>query len=367
MGLDDPCAEHEDLQARNFIIACYAVSLVHGETIRYIPIRYATLKGYIAQALECHTQRKLISPKEAEIDYIKIITSAVQKYEKMPNRREMIYDSMYHHMIKLRSRYSESHPDCLVVALCDWMFLGRYVGFRKSEWCNDHKTAYTKIDDPEWGSRPDALSLIKEDIQFFSSTGAPVTLPEAALLTRDLPEAIAYVELLIRKQKNNDNYQTLKYNRCTKNSALCPVLAAFRIVCRATHLNLPDEHPVAIYRDSTTKERRQITGRECNMFLRQVASTVFKIPLNSPALKKWSTHSVRVTAANLLHRARFSDSYIKNRLRWRSNTFLMYLRNTFYTADDHTKALDIGISPQQPSDFRPAEYHETFIAELTEA
>jgi DNA-dependent RNA polymerase auxiliary subunit epsilon len=367
MGLVDPCAELEDLQARNFIIACYAVSLVQGETIRATPIRHATLKGYIAQALECHAQRKLVSPLTAEVDFIKIISNAVRKYEKVPNRREMIHDSMYHHMISLKNKFCKSHPDCLVVALCDWMFLGRYVGFRKSEWCNDHKTSYAKIDDPEWGTRPNPLSLIKEDIQFFSSSGAPVTLTEATLLTRDLPEAIAYVELLIRKQKNNDNYQTLKYSRCSKNSDLCPVHAAFRIVCRATHLNLPAEHPVAIYRDSKTKERRQITGEECNMFLRQVASTVFKIPPNSPALKKWSTHSVRVTAANLLHRARFSDSYIKNRLRWRSDTFLMYLRNTFYTANDHTKALDIGISPQQPSDFRPAEDHESIIAEFAAA
>jgi hypothetical protein len=48
-----------------------------------------------------------------------------------------------------------------------------------------------------------------------------------------------------------------------------------------------------------------------------------------------------VTAANLLHRARFSDSYIQNRLRWHSNAFLEYLRTTFYTAEDHAYALDL--------------------------
>ena len=35
------------------------------------------------------------------------------------------------------------------------------------------------------------------------------------------------------------------------------------------------------------------------------------------------SRAFRVTAANLLHRARFSNSYIKNRLRWRSDAFLM--------------------------------------------
>ena len=36
-----------------------------------------------------------------------------------------------------------------------------------------------------------------------------------------------------------------------------------------------------------------------------------------------------------------SDSYIQMRLRWRSTSFLDYLRNTLYNADKHTKVLDI--------------------------
>ena len=36
-----------------------------------------------------------------------------------------------------------------------------------------------------------------------------------------------------------------------------------------------------------------------------------------------------------------SDTYIQPRLRWTSNAFLGYLRNTLYTAAAHTKALHI--------------------------
>ena len=36
-----------------------------------------------------------------------------------------------------------------------------------------------------------------------------------------------------------------------------------------------------------------------------------------------------------------SDTYIQSCLRWTSNTFLGYLRNTLYTAAAHTKALHI--------------------------
>jgi hypothetical protein len=36
-----------------------------------------------------------------------------------------------------------------------------------------------------------------------------------------------------------------------------------------------------------------------------------------------------------------SDTYIQTRLRWKSNSFLNYLRNTLYAASEHTKAIRI--------------------------
>ena len=68
---------------------------------------------------------------------------------------------------------------------------------------------------------------------------------------------------------------------------------------------------------------------------------VFKLKATDPILSKWSAHSIRVTACNLLHRQGYSDSYIQTRLRWTSNAFLGYLRNTLYSAQAHTKALHI--------------------------
>ena len=80
--------------------------------------------------------------------------------------------------------------------------------------------------------------------------------------------------------------------------------------------------------------------------IRNSGSVVLNIKKDDPSLKLWSTHSIRVTAANLLHRANLSDSYIKTRLRWKSSSFLMYLRNTIYGADTHTKAInDLHASP----------------------
>ena len=81
--------------------------------------------------------------------------------------------------------------------------------------------------------------------------------------------------------------------------------------------------------------------------LRTSASLVLNIKKEDPSLKLWSTHSIRVTAANLLHRANLSDSYIQTRLRWKISSFLVYLRNTIYGADAHTKAININLGKKE--------------------
>jgi hypothetical protein len=116
-----------------------------------------------------------------------------------------------------------------------------------------------------------------------------------------------------------------------------------------------------VYRDPNTGKRHLITASQVAIFLRHVAHNVFGIPTGHKDLLAWSCHSICVTAANLLHRAQFLDSYIKNHLRWCSDTFLMYLRNTFYTADQHTKAITLGLDPPDRSIARPLKPHESFL------
>jgi hypothetical protein len=142
---------------------------------------------------------------------------------------------------------------------------------------------------------------------------------------------------------------------------MCPVQASLNISQHARRLDMPHDHPAAVYRDHRTDLCRLIMASQVAAFLRQVAHKVFDIPTDHQDLLAWSCHSIRITAANLLHRAKFSDSYIKNRLRWHSDTFLMYLHNTFYTAEQHTNAITLGLAPPVQELARPLEPHESII------
>ena len=143
---------------------------------------------------------------------------------------------------------------------------------------------------------------------------------------------------------------------------MCPTQACIDIIHRARRLCTPHNHPIAVYRDASSGTRPQITSLEVATFLRHIAHKTFNMPPHHPDLKAWSCHSIHVTASNLLHRARFSDSYIKNRLRWRSDTFLMYLRNTFYVASQHTEAVMLGLDPPSDDATCPLEPHEDLLA-----
>ena len=142
---------------------------------------------------------------------------------------------------------------------------------------------------------------------------------------------------------------------------MCPTQACLNIAQRALCLNTPTDHPAAIYLDPATGKRLQIKASQVAVFLQHVSQKVFNIPTGHKDLLACTCHSIRVTAANLLHRAGFLDSYIKNRLCWHSNTFLMYLRNTFHMAEQHTKAITLGLDPPAPDVTHPLEQNELWL------
>ena len=111
-------------------------------------------------------------------------------------------------------------------------------------------------------------------------------------------------------------------------------------------------------------KRRFITDALVARTIRLSAKQVLNVT-NKKELRPWSTHSIRVTAANLLHRANMADSFIQKHLRWKSTTFLDYLRNTIYAANAHSKALNISDSNlPHPSQrvYREPEAHEVLAA-----
>ena len=72
--------------------------------------------------------------------------------------------------------------------------------------------------------------------------------------------------------------------------------------------------------------------------MQEAASKVYGITYKKE-LAAFTSHSLRVGACVLLHAQNISSEDIKFRLRWRSDTFRMYLRNILQLAERHRDAI----------------------------
>ena len=76
--VNDPCLPEYNIQAKNYLIACFAVSLIRGETIKKKQIKHATINNYVKAAVKLRIDRKLLSPHHAKNEYINIVLKAVK-------------------------------------------------------------------------------------------------------------------------------------------------------------------------------------------------------------------------------------------------------------------------------------------------
>ena len=110
--------------------------------------------------------------------------------------------------------------------------------------------------------------------------------------------------------------------------------------------------PMAVFKNRRG-HTKFITDALVNSLLREAVSSTLNLQQGHPELQLWSTHSIRVTAANLLYRKQLSDNYIMTRLRWISNAFLVYVQKTVHSADKHSKAASNKLSS---ADMQTASY-----------
>ena len=87
---------------------------------------------------------------------------------------------------------------------------------------------------------------------------------------------------------------------------------------------------------------RLITSVDIETEMRAAACRVYSLdPVRDKVdLQRWSSHSLRVGACVILHALGFQPVDIKFILRWRSDAYLVYLRNTAILAIRHVQAMD---------------------------
>ncbi len=213
--------------------------------------------------------------------------------------------------------------------LFDVTTIGRYLGPRVSKYA---QTTDTKVDYHVYPSgRKVIKAFIANDFQFIDVTGQVITELSVASI-----DVVDRVRITWRIQKNRQNNQKVTLSRDKTNPAICPVLAALRLVLRACRLSQPDSMPVACYLKKDAMA--YLTGSRIAFHFRAAARAVHP-NISKDDEQRYSAHSLRVWACVLLDEAGKSPDYIKKRLRWMGDSFRMYQRDTHVIQDQHREAL----------------------------
>ena len=331
------CASHHlnptltplDQPDRNFVLALFALDLSTGNTLLAKSIKSATIARYLQAAALISERHKLMDPRKTlhgtQSPAISRVLNELKRWENMPDRKEPVTVAM---VLLLAKSAFQASPDSFAAAFYDWTVLGLHYGFRCQEWAIPAGSRAHVPLAPD--GRPVAFTF--EDLRFFGP--GDTFLPCGFEVDLSLPDLHA-VEMRWRFQKNNDNGQRIKQVR-HPDPRLCCVSAAWRIRHRAQRLNKSPRDVLAVYR--TNSSTRIINSDNITRALQSVARKAHNITL-SKDITRWTPHSLRIGACVLLNEARVDPSIIKLRLRWRSDAFKDYLRNTITLAAIHRDAL----------------------------
>lgn len=298
-----------------------------GDNILGITIKSTTIRNYITDSAQLYVKRDLPNPYTwpgLKFNFPKKLISALARYEKVARRKEVITDGMFLYIDELAKNADE---DSLIVALKDWLAFSRYAGPRRSEWCQTTKTKYEMV----INGPSEARAFIFGDFEFFDASECQLEVATSNF------EDVLVSSSTWRFQKNGDHGEKRRYYRDDVNPRWCATRAQWNIAKRAQRLGIPAHEPIAKYRDSNGSVYF-IRDTDVADLLRQAARVVHGIT-DPEKLALWSCHSCRVTPCNELHRLGYSDIFIKHRLRWNSDAFMGYLRDTIHAARQHTQSM----------------------------
>ena len=322
-----------DLFARNAddVLTWYTFELLDGITIHNKKIKVGTIKGYLDAVNEHYHENGQPKPflNGAVGSRAAKLLKDAEEFEALPDRRMPLSPAMIHNIVITRTSNGEPFlgKDC---AIADWTVICNEDGCRKQEFAQDKEDQVMVYITPTGDSVVRALT--GNDFLFFDGIGNSLDI--FAPGQRELIDSSLTVYKI---QKNRQNMQKINHARNTANPEWCFIERQLRIMDRAKALGQPSDMPLGIFQDEDGSVK-YLTGDLITEYLRDVARTIM------PGLKEedfnlYSTHSFRVTAAVLLQQAGKDGTFIKLRLRWKSDCFEVYLRNTKVISEQHRDAL----------------------------
>jgi hypothetical protein len=256
---------------------------------------------------------------------VNILIANLKAEEDIANQRSAFTPQMVAEFIK---RGNEACHDSLESFAMNIICSGREMAYRASETSTSTKTKPDYYTYPG-SNRSVVKAVCKNWWTCYDSNGNEV------YYTGQNKAIIRKMKIHWRFQKNRRNNEPVTYTR--EDSEFCMVTNILSMIDRARELGQPDDAPLAVYRDRNG-QKVYLTSASLMKYIRDVARSVHPNMSNADILR-FSCHSIRVWACVLLHEAGKKGDYIKKRLRWLSDAYRVYLRDTDVLASQHNDCL----------------------------
>jgi hypothetical protein len=325
------------LECVNDIMYMYTVGLTAGETIQDKAIKTATIKGYLAAASEYiltigeRQSCPMADPRTGK-EHSKITRELkeFERWEKIPNRKDPLTKKMLNTLAK--DMAPRTHIDSKENAFIDWCTVGLHMGYRRCEWASDK--AAVKPEDVTRCENPtkDIYQAVLDDYRLLGEQGKRLTTEEELTYSAD---KLSGAVITVRFQKNGHHGEKVSQAANTTQPDFCCARAIQRIKQRAKRLGLQGHHPASAYRAFKKSVRPSFFHASMiTKLLRKMAEITYDCDLKEAGLN-YTGHSLRIGATVILYCGGARDTDIQHRLRWRSMTFLTYLRDVPQAAINH--------------------------------
>ena len=292
--------------------------------------RANTLYGYAQAINELHKYRNF--PKPADMtnknNECYIVYHNQQREEDVAKQSSPLTTKIF---AQLRLMATESHADSAENCTFDWMCIVRISGYRGGEYLQNTQK---RIEVHEYNSGRQVIkAFIPTDWVFYDKEGQITSFHSEANLNN-----LSKFTATHRIQKNRKNGQKISIAADDRCEQICPVRAAYRIYLRAKRLGQTEDQPMGVFTTKQNGPTIYLTKDKVTKIVRQAAKIAHP-DWTEEMIKCIKVHSGRVWALVLLSEANKSPWFMKARLRWESDAFRHYLRDTTALNKDHINSI----------------------------
>lgn len=292
--------------------------------------RAQTLHGYAQAINELYRLRNF--PKPADMtdknNECYIVYHNQLREEDVANQSSPLTTKIF---VQLKIMAQNSHRDSAASCTFDWMCIVRLSGYRGIEYL---QKTQTKVEVHEYPSLKRVVkAFVRLDYTFFDNQGRIITNHSEENLN-----ILGKFTATHRIQKNRKNGQKITIAADDTNIEFCPVRAAYRIFLRSIRLGQTDDLPMGIYTNKPDGSFLYLTKDKVTKILRQATRTAHP-DWTIEMVNRIRVHSGRVWALVLLSEAGKTPWFMKARLRWESDAFRHYLRDTSALNQEHNKSI----------------------------